>query len=119
MPPSLPTDPESLDQPYLEEFTATVTEIRELCRVQGRPLFQIALDHSSFIPTSGPLPESLDDCIGTFTATSRQGILLVAPISAVHMDAAGELWHTTQKPLQSGTVVVCRMSMPRVKSAEK
>ena len=88
--------------PSVSEFQATVTEIREVMRVAGKPVFQIALDHSSFPLHTGPLA-------GTLTATARSGAILVAPITAVHQDSAGERWHTTEKPMQAGTQVVARI----------
>ena len=98
-----PTSRTPSDDPTPNEFTATVTEIRELSRIAGKPLFQLALDRSIFHPT----PRA-DHPAGTLTATSRLGAVLVAPILAVHRDEHGELWHTTAKPLQPGTIVQCR-----------
>lgn len=89
------------------EFTATVTEIRELRRVAGKPLFQIALDSSNFTPV-----HDAEGIVGTVTATSRLGSVLIAPILSVERDGTGELWHTTAKPLQPGTVVLCRPAHP-------
>lgn len=85
------------------DFSATVTEIRELTRVNGRPVFQIALDHSNFRVHTGPLPA------GTLTAVARSGAVLIVPITAVFQDAAGELWLSTTKPLQPGTPVTARV----------
>ena len=80
-------------------FQATVVEVRELGRVSGKPVFQLALDSSGFRTGTGtPL--------GTLTATARSGAILVAPVTAVQQDASGELWHTTEKPMQPGTVVL-------------
>ncbi len=90
-------------------FQATVVEIRELGRVSGRPVFQIALDASSFSTQAGEL-------LGTLTATARSGALLVAPITAVQRDASGDLWHTTEKPMQPGTRVEGRVFRPLARS---
>ena len=83
------------------DIHAVVTEIRELSRTNGKPIFQLALNVAAFPPQSslqGHLP-------GTLTAVSRSGIVLVVPVLAVQQDAGGELWHTTEKPLQPGTSV--------------
>jgi alanyl-tRNA synthetase len=89
------------DEPATLEFTAEVTAIREVARVDGRQVWQIALDRTAFYPTSGGQPFDT----GTLTATARSGAVLEVPISAVAEDHAGEVWHTTQKPLQEGTAV--------------
>ncbi len=83
------------------QFSAIVTEIREFMRLHGRPVFQLTLDHTLFLP--GSVAESCP--LGTLTATSRTGTVLVAPITAITQDISGELWHTTVKPLQPGTRV--------------
>jgi alanyl-tRNA synthetase len=89
------------DEPATLEFTAEVTAIREVARVDGRQVWQIALDRTAFYPTSGGQPFDT----GKLTATARSGAVLEAPITAVEEDDAGEVWHTTQKPLQEGTAV--------------
>jgi alanyl-tRNA synthetase len=89
------------DEPMTLEFTAVVTAIREVARVQGRQVWQVALDRTAFYPTSGGQPHDT----GKLTATSRSGASLDAPITSVEEDEAGEVWHTTSKPLQEGTVV--------------
>ncbi len=104
MPPILQSASRTLsDGIPVREFTATVTEIRELCRVDGKPLFQLTLDKSPFEPAEVVAGGNL----GTLTATSRTGAVLIAPVTAVQRDVGGELWHTTVKPLQQGTVVIC------------
>ncbi len=92
----------AIEHPPIAEFQATVTEIREVSRVAGKPVFQIALDHSSFPLRTGIL-------VGTLTATARSGAVLVAPITAVHQDSSGERWHTTEKPIQTGTRVIAKI----------
>lgn len=104
MPHSATTSRTPSDQASVEEFTATVTDFRELCRVDGKPVFQLALDRSCF----EPVPAAGEKVVGTLTATSRLGLVLVAPITAVQRDDRGELWHTTIKPLQPGTRVLCQ-----------
>ena len=89
------------DEPGLLEFTAEVTAIREVARVNGRQVWQLALNRTAFYPTSGGQPFDT----GQLTATARSGALLAVPISDVEEDDAGEVWHTTTKPLQEGTTV--------------
>ena len=93
----------------LLEFAAVVTEIRELARVEGRPVFQVALDRTAFYPTGGGQPHDT----GVLVATARSGAVLEAPITAVTEDEAGEVWHTTAKPLQPGTEVTGRVDAER------
>ncbi len=97
------------DEPLRLEFTAAVTEIRELSRVDGKPLFQIALDRTAFYPTGGGLPFDT----GVLLATARSGAVLEAPVTDVSEDDAGEVWHTTAKPLQPGTAVTGRVDAER------
>jgi alanyl-tRNA synthetase len=87
--------------PSLASFDAHVSDIREVSRSNGRSLWQIALDRSAFYPASGGQPHDT----GVLTATSSSGALLEAPIFAVEEDEQGEVWHTTSKPLSSGTAV--------------
>ena len=89
------------DEPERLEFTAEVTAIRELARVDGRQVWQIALDQTAFYPTSGGQPYDT----GNLIATSRSGAMLEVPVSNVEEDEAGEVWHTTGKPLQEGTAI--------------
>ena len=97
------------DEPLRLEFTAAVTEIRELARVEGKPLFQVALDRTAFFSTGGGQPHDT----GVLVATARSGAVLEAPVTAVSEDEAGEVWHTTVKPLQPGTEVVGRVDAER------
>jgi alanyl-tRNA synthetase len=89
------------DEPSRMEFTATVTAIREVARVDGKQVWQIALDRTAFYPTSGGQPYDT----GVLTAIARSGAKLHVPITAVDEDESGEVWHTTAKPLQEGTEV--------------
>jgi alanyl-tRNA synthetase len=82
-------------------FDAQVSDIREVSRINGQSLWQIALDRSAFYPTSGGQPHDT----GVLTATSLSGARLEVPILAVEEDAQGEVWHTTPKPLLAGTAV--------------
>lgn len=89
------------DDPARTEFTAEVTAIREVARVEGRQVWQIALDRTAFYPAGGGQPHD----IGVLTATARSGASLDVPITDVVEDDTGEVWHTTGKPLQEGTQV--------------
>ena len=97
------------DEPSRLEFTATVTEIRELARVEGRPLVQMALDRTAFYPTGGGQPFDT----GVLVATARSGAVLEAPVTDVCEDEAGEVWHTTVKPLQPGAELAGRVDAQR------
>lgn len=97
------------DEPATLEFTAEVTAIRELARVDGQQVWQIALDRTAFYPTSGGQPYDT----GVLVATARSGASLEVPITNVEEDEAGEVWHTTSKPLQEGTVVSGRIEATR------
>ncbi len=87
--------------PSLASFDAQVSDIREVSRIEGRSLWQIALNRSAFYPTSGGQPHDT----GMLTAISLGGALLEVPILAVEEDEQGEVWHTTPKPLSAGTAV--------------
>jgi alanyl-tRNA synthetase len=93
----------------LTEFTATVTDIREHSRTDGASLWQVALDRSSFYPTSGGQPHD----IGTLSATAPSGARLEAPIVDVEEDEHGEVWHLTSKPLLAGTQIEGRIDWAR------
>ncbi len=86
---------------FVRAFVANVTDIRETSRNDGVSIWQIALDHTAFYPTSGGQPHD----IGTLRATSRNGAVLEVPIESVEEDESGQLWHYTRKPLQTGTAV--------------
>jgi alanyl-tRNA synthetase len=88
-------------EPFLASFEAHVVDIREVSRIQGQPLWQISLDRTAFYPTSGGQPHDT----GTLIATAPSGTTLRAPILAVEEDDAGEVWHTTAKPLLAGTAI--------------
>ena len=87
------------------EFEAEVTEVRELARVEGKPVFQLALQRTAFYPTGGGQPFDT----GVLIATARSGATLDAVVTDVTEDESGEVWHTTEKPLQPGTVVAGRV----------
>ena len=77
-------------------FTATVTGIREVARVHGKQVWQIALSRTQFTP---------ERCKGSLTATARSGRKLSIEIASVECDGSGVVWHTASKPLQEGTDV--------------
>lgn len=89
------------DAPEVLEFTAVTTAVREMARVDGKQVWQVALNRTAFYPTSGGQPSDT----GVLTAASRSGAVLTAPITDVQESADGEVWHTTSKPLQEGTTV--------------
>lgn len=97
------------DEPATLEFTAEVTAIRELAKVDGQQVWQIALDRTAFYPTSGGQPYDM----GVLLATARSGASLEVPITNVEEDESGEVWHTTSKPLQEGTAVAGRIEAMR------
>jgi alanyl-tRNA synthetase len=88
-------------EPFLTSFASRVSDIREVSRSQGRALWQIALDRTAFYPSSGGQPYDT----GVLKATAPSGATLDAPILAVEEDEAGEIWHTTPKPLAARTAV--------------
>ena len=77
------------------EFQAIVTNIREESRVNGRIRWQITLDTTRF---------RVGDH-GQLVAVAKSGARLVIPVLAIHVDLAGEIWHTIEKPLASETLV--------------
>jgi alanyl-tRNA synthetase len=95
--------------PLLLEFRATVTDVREFARRDGRQIWQVALDRTAFYPTSGGQPYD----VGTLTAHSRSGAELLAPIDEVTEDEQGEIWHSTEKPLLAGTQVEAQIDGAR------
>ena len=88
-------------EPFLTSFEARVSDVREASRSRGKSLWQLALDRTAFYPTSGGQPYD----IGDLAATSPSGVTLHAPVLAVEEDEEGEVWHTTSKPLNTGTAV--------------
>lgn len=86
---------------FVRDFSARVTDIRELSRTDGQSVWQVALDRTAFYPDSGGQPHDL----GLLRATSRNGAVLEVPVIAVEEDEHGEVWHQTLKPLLAGTEV--------------
>ncbi len=90
-----------LEDSKLLQFRAAVIDIREFARKNGQQVWQIALDGTAFYPTGGGQPHDL----GTLTTRSRSGMELTVMVEDVTEDEAGIVWHTTTKPLLTGTVV--------------
>ncbi len=80
-----------------QEFTAEVTAIREVARIDGRQVWQIALSQTLFDPARFNT--------GVLVATARSGKVLEIAVTAVEVDNNRQAWHTAYKPLQEGTVV--------------
>jgi hypothetical protein len=79
----------------VNDFRATVTDIREESRLGGRQRWQMALDRTQF--SAGT--------VGELHAVARSGARLVVPVLGTVVDAAGEVWHVVEKPLATGTNV--------------
>ncbi len=90
-------------------FDATVTDIRELARRDGVTVWQIALDRTAFYPTGGGQPFDT----GLLRARSRSGAELLVQVEEVVEDEAGEIWHSTTKPVLAGTAVRGEVDGPR------
>lgn len=89
-------------EPFRASFDAHVADIRQVSQSrQGLALWQVALDRTAFYPTSGGQPHDT----GVLAATAPSGATLHAAIVDVEEDDAGEIWHTTAKPLLVGTAV--------------
>lgn len=87
---------------FCTTFDATVTDIQELSRADGKSLWRVALDRSAFYPTGGGQPFDT----GSLIATARSGAELAADIVGVEEDEeGGRVWHHTAKPLLAGTAV--------------
>lgn len=78
------TDRLYYENAYLTCFDATVLEVKE-----EKGEFFIRLDRSAFYPTSGGQPFDL-------------GVLNEANVLDVFVDAEGEVWHKTDRPLSKG-----------------
>jgi len=87
---------------FVTTFDATVADIQEISRANGKSLWRVALDRSAFYPTSGGQPFDT----GSLIATARSGAELLAEIVEVEEDERdGRIWHHTVKPLLAGTPV--------------
>lgn len=103
------TSPHTLSQqPQQNEFTATVTDIREESRTHGRQRWQIALDCTAFIAGSA----------GELQAVARSGARLHVAVLNTIVDPAGDLWHIVEKPLAAGTIVTGRVHSRETEPAQ-
>ena len=93
-----PEQPNPEQQPRHQRptFAAVVTDIRLRDRAPGRARWQLALDRTEFQPGDLGVIEAV---------AARSGARLVVPIVAVEADPAGEIWHTVEKPIGTGTRV--------------
>ena len=98
-----------LNDPGLFEFRAKVTDIREFARKDGVQTWQIALDRTAFFPTSGGQPHDA----GVLRAKARSGVELTVAVDDVVEDEAGEVWHSTTKPLLTGTTIEASVDAAR------
>ncbi len=94
------------DRQKSSEFRATVTDIREASRTDGRSVWQIALDRTAMSPADGGEPCDT----GVLVATARSGASIEIPVTSVVEDDSGEIWHATAKPLLAGTEVIGRVN---------
>jgi alanyl-tRNA synthetase len=94
---------------FLRNFTATVTDVRELSRNDGESVWQLAMDRTAFYPTSGG--QRYDT--GVLRATSRGGASLDVAVESVEEDENGEVWHFVRKPLAAGTMVEAEIDWER------
>lgn len=96
-------------EPFRASFEAHVSDIRQISHSRGQMVWQVALDRTAFYPTGGGQPHDT----GTLTAQAPSGVTLQAPIVDVVEDEAGEIWHTTAKPLLAGTAVRGEIDLAR------
>jgi alanyl-tRNA synthetase len=97
------------DKPDLFDFRARVTDIREFARKDGVQVWQIALDRTAFFPAGGGQPHDR----GVLRAKARSGAELTVTVEDVQEDEAGEVWHSTTKPLLAGTDVEATVDTAR------
>jgi alanyl-tRNA synthetase len=97
------------DEPDLFNFRARVTDIREFARKDGVQVWQIALDRTAFFPAGGGQPNDR----GVLRAKARSGAELTVSVEDVQEDEAGEVWHSTTKPLLTGTDVEASVDTAR------
>jgi alanyl-tRNA synthetase len=83
---------------FLKSFTARVIKSRELPG-GSEAVWQIALDHSAFYPTSGGQPFDT----GLLSTTSNSSPTIEIPVEQVEEDEAGTVWHLTRSTVPDGT----------------
>ena len=94
---------------FLQSFPAAVADVRELSRTEGESVWQIALDRTSFYPTSGGQPYDT----GVLRAASTGGASIEIPVESVEEDEHGQVWHFVRKPLAVGARVEGHIDWPR------
>jgi alanyl-tRNA synthetase len=94
---------------FLQSFPAAVADVRELSRTEGESAWQIALDRTSFYPTSGGQPYDT----GVLRAVSSGGASIEIPVESVEEDEHGQVWHFVRKPLAVGARVEGHIDWPR------
>jgi alanyl-tRNA synthetase len=94
---------------FLKSFTATVTEVRELARVDGNPTWHLSLDCTAFYPTSGGQPFDT----GILIANSPGEAALEIPVEEVEEDEEGRVWHLVRSQLAAGTSVTGQINWDR------
>lgn len=80
-------------------FAAVVTDIRLESRGGGQTRWQIALDHTEFLPGER----------GELEAVAPSGARLVVPVVKVIVNELSAVWHVVEKPLTDGTEVIGRV----------
>lgn len=81
------------------EFAATVVDIREESRRDGRQRWQMELDRTEFCAGD----------VGVLEAVAPSGVRLSVPVLEVVVEGGGEVWHVVEKPLAAGTTVTGRV----------
>ena len=83
----------------MNDFSATVADIRLESRVGTAGTWQMSLSETRFAPGDK----------GVLEAVTRSGTRLSIPVSAVHIDEEGVTWHTVEKPLAAGTDITAHV----------
>ncbi len=86
---------------FLKTFAGTVTHVRQRADSRGESIWQLALNHSAFYPTSGGQPFDT----GTLSVTLPDGTRLEIPVEQVEEDGDGTVWNIVRKPLPEGTKI--------------
>jgi alanyl-tRNA synthetase len=86
---------------FLQEFSASVTAVREIPGAGGEPAWQLSLDRTAFYPTSGGQPFDT----GTLSVKLQNGSTQSIRVEQVEEDEDGAVWHFTRHPLAPGTPV--------------
>jgi alanyl-tRNA synthetase len=86
---------------FLRKFTGAVSRVRERADSRGESIWQLALNHSAFYPTSGGQPFDR----GTLNAAAPDGTSLEISVEQAEEDEDGTVWHFVRSPLPVGTGV--------------